>query len=76
MFLLRVGHLRENHLNLQPQRLEVRADSLQGSSTLAASASIFKHVPRRVRNVYYATPLVMPVYIDATDLARTIVLSE
>ena len=62
---------------------DVRADRLQGSSTSAISASIFKHVPRRARNIYYAVPLpVMPmnvpnqlvapvVHIDATDLART-----
>ena len=63
-------------------RQNVRAASLQGSSMLAASVSIFDHVPRRARNMYYAplpevprdvpNPFVAPVvHINAINLART-----
>ena len=62
---------------------KVRVDSLQGSSTSAASASMFEYVPKRARNVYYevlppVVPINMPnqpgamvVHINATDLAHT-----
>ena len=55
----------------------------------AASVSVFEHVPRRARNMYYAPlpeihrdvpvqPVAPVVHIDATDLARTMatVLAE